>query len=199
MTTSSFGPPRGLQARFYGGELEVPANLRKQEYRFHTKARTRGADWPWPQEQESPYPAAEGLDAGVLEGLLSRLTLQVMNTERRILELLARVEHLEDSVAELKERPQERLVELFDLPSDRYQLRRSVLVNIEEYEDETLARWPMVEMSARGASEPVALRALGESIIELYEELVSEADNLGEAPRRWLAVLSSAISPRGQA
>jgi hypothetical protein len=151
-------------------------------------------DWPGiSAETLHDYPAVSDLGAQAFEGLFGMLTLRVADLTSQIESLTQRLREVEESLEEVSLRPRERIIELPELMSDRYALRRPILVNIEEYDDEALARWPVIELTAQGVTESEALNSLCRSLIELYEELVEDEDNLGETPLRWLTVLNGVV------
>ena len=61
---------------------------------------------------------------------------------------------------------------------------------IEEYPDETVARWPEVEAFGSGATEAEAIAILKQDIVSLFEDLVAFSDDeLGKLPRGWKRIL----------
>jgi hypothetical protein len=168
------------------------------EAAFHRARLRPSARWARRNVFEQNYPTA--VDAGVLEGLLSMLSLQVTDLARTVDSLSTRIRELEATIQEQSERPIERLIELPFLRSEKYELRRPILVNIEEYEDEVLARWPVVELTARGQTEFIALSSLQDAIVDLHDELdASDEENLGKTPRAWLTILRETIQSKTSA
>jgi hypothetical protein len=172
----------------------------ESEGSVHLKRPGRRAGWHsapyWPDSDfvaltsdvEESARAFEGL-FGMLSGRIAQLTEQIGHLELRI-------RQLEGQVADLSDRPSERLVEMSSLFTRDFHLKRPILVNIEEDEDETLARWPTVGVTARGVTEPDAIENLGSAIVDLYVELRdSNPSELGETPLAWFSILTGVVEP----
>jgi hypothetical protein len=148
------------------------------------------------------YPAATELNPSALEGVFGIFSQRLTEMGQQILLLRRQIRALELRIDELTGAPRERLVELSSLYNSEFRLLRPLLVNVEEWEDETLARWPAVELTARGTAEGDALMNLGEAIVDLYRDLNnSDRSELGVAPLAWLSILESVIEslPRARA
>jgi hypothetical protein len=148
------------------------------------------------EHRQHDYPAATELSAQALEGLFGLLLTQISDLAAAVDSLTQRLRVSEDTIQELSERPRERLTEIPKLNSDSYALKRSIFVNIEEYDDETLARWPILDLTARGTSEHGALLAFQDALLDLFADLKEDPQSLGEAPRRWLSILDDILTIR---
>jgi len=117
------------------------------------------------------------------------------------LALLAQVqERLSESEERLATQPIACQVTLHDLDSELYRLRQPLCICIEEYEEETVARFPEAEVYASAATEGEAIDLLKREIVQLYEEL-QQADpkELGRRPKQWRTLLNRLIEADGQA
>src|SRR3990167_2805286 len=115
-------------------------------------------------------------------------------------ELRSAVAELKSKVASLLDRFEEyipsKIVPLHGLSSKQYTLRRPLLVLVETYEGETVARLPEFDIYASAENEADALASLQREIIELYEDLRKTQADLGALPASWLRELSSYIEER---
>lgn len=126
-----------------------------------------------------------------LSGQISDLSTQFTGLSQTLRELTKNVSELEETVTE---RPIVRLAFLSDLSSGRYKVSSPFPVVLEEYDDQTLARWPEVEATGAGASELEAIAMLKQDIVALYEDLRSTPrSELGGAAATALSVLNSVI------
>lgn len=126
-----------------------------------------------------------------LSGQISDLSTQFTGLSQKLRELTNNVSELEETVTE---RPIVRLAFLSNLSSGRYKVSSPFPVVLEEYDDQTLARWPEVEATGAGASELEAIAMLKQDIVALYEDLRSTPrSELGGAAATALSVLNSVI------
>ncbi|MCH8089982.1 MAG: hypothetical protein IH955_08235 [Chloroflexi bacterium] len=148
-------------------------------------------------------PETNVLEALEQADILTRLTAEVSHLRSEIRDSSANfetmVEELVVVTSALKESIENQAsvntVHLISLHDDRYELKAPLLVILEEYEDEVIARWPEIDLyySADIASE--ALAGLESEIIQLYTELSSSSlDELGVLPKRWLKTLSRVVN-----
>jgi len=112
--------------------------------------------------------------------------LQPLETQR-----LSVIEsQLKELNEELQTRPIIRNTNLWELNSEKYRLTHPINIAIEEYPDETVARWPEVEAFGSGATEPEAIAILKQDIVSLFEDLVASSDEeLGKLPQGWKRIL----------
>lgn len=95
---------------------------------------------------------------------------------------------------ELRTRPIVRNTDLWELNSGKYRLTYPINIVIEEYPDETIARWPEVEAFGSGATEAEAIAVLKQDIVSLFEDLVASSDDeLGRLPQGWKRILQRII------
>jgi hypothetical protein len=79
---------------------------------------------------------------------------------------------------------------LFDLGDAGYTLTTPLLVTLEIYSEEVVARFPAIDAYGSGETESEALEMLKESIVDTYEFLVTQpSKQLGRLPRAWLITL----------
>lgn len=99
---------------------------------------------------------------------------------------------------ELSERPIVRYATLSDLGTPHFSLMATLPIVIEEYIDEVVARWPEIEATGSGSSEPEAIQRLREEVVELMNELSSSApEELGPEPTQALHILRRLVTPNG--
>lgn len=146
--------------------------------------------------------STQALDAIVLERGFTAMHDRMESLERtiaaaieQVVALSARLQALEDRLAS---QGVTRQAMLYDLTHEGYTLKCPISVVLEEYDDETVARFPEVEAFASAATEGEAIALLKQDIVELYEELLaSDEDELGKLPRQWRRVLSQLIHKDG--
>jgi len=118
-------------------------------------------------------------------------------TESRILE---RLESLTNQTGQLRidvqDRPVKYNLQIRDLGDENYTLAESLIISIEEYqnEDTVIASFPEIEVFGEGVTEAEALMNLKLAILDLYDELNDTSpDELGDLPKAWLSVLQKII------
>ena len=146
--------------------------------------------------------STETLDAILLERGFPALHGRMESLERAIDSALEQVVGLSARLQALEERLAgqgvTRQAMLCDLGHEGYSLKCPISVVVEEYDEETVARFPEVEAFASAATEGEALTLLKQDIIELYDELLaSDEDELGKLPRQWRRVLSQLMEKDG--
>jgi hypothetical protein len=83
---------------------------------------------------------------------------------------------------------------LYDLGTEKYRLRQPLAVQLEEYDEEAVARIPELDVFASGTTDSEALQLLKCEVVTLYEELVATpAARLGQRPLAWLRLLNGLI------
>jgi len=146
--------------------------------------------------------SAETLDAIVLERGFAGMHRRMGSLERTIASAIEQVVALSARLQTLEERLASqgvtRQAMVCDLGHEDYALKCPISVVVEEYDEETVARFPEVEAFASAATEGEALSLLKQEIVELYEELLAtDEDELGKLPRQWRRVLSQLIQRDG--
>lgn len=100
-----------------------------------------------------------------------------LTTEQKLSELKEAIAYLEER---LDEQPLTYNAQVFDLGDPRYVLTCPIIVTIEVYQGETVARVPDFDLYASGVSDSVALSKLKREITSTYERLEELGrDNLG--------------------
>ena len=119
--------------------------------------------------------------------------------------ILERMESLSNEMQALQQRladveqafaaqPRCRQAALYDLGSERYELRQPLGVQLEEYEEEAVARIPELDVFASADTDSEALGLLKREVVTLYEELAATpVERLGERPLAWLRLLERVI------
>ncbi len=111
-----------------------------------------------------------------------------------------RLEELAKAVDSLREQIRDRPIvygaQIHDLGDPRYSLRCPLIVTMEAWPDEVVARLPEFDLYATGASDAVAVMNLKAEIVGTYERLEDVGpDKLGPMALQWLATLRRIIEP----
>lgn len=122
---------------------------------------------------------------------IGELVQRIENLERRIGNLEKMITEIKQAISQ---RPTVKQVWLMDLSNDDFQIKASIPISIEEYEDEILATWPELELYSSAETETAAIMGLKRNIMELFAELVSMKDeSLGKLPKSWKRILAHHI------
>lgn len=89
-----------------------------------------------------------------------------------------------------------RIVPINSLRHPKYHLKTPVYITIEFAENEVIASLDDIEAFAHADTEFEAIDQLREEIIQIYEDLVSDRENLGVLPKKWLQYLKGLIRCR---
>ena len=89
-----------------------------------------------------------------------------------------------------------RIVPLNTLRHPRYYLKTPVYITLEFAETEVIASLDDIEAFGVADTEYEAIEQLCEEIIQVYEDLVTDRDNLGVLPQKWLRYLEDIIACR---
>ena len=89
-----------------------------------------------------------------------------------------------------------KIVPLNTLKSDHYILEKPLYITLEIEEGVVVASLDDIEAFAYADTEYEAINRLSEEIINLYEDLKEDRDNLGPLPLKWLAFLEEIIRER---
>ena len=115
---------------------------------------------------------------------------ELQSLENKVLPIYDTIARLKELGEELQTRPIIRNTNIWELNSERYRLKHPINIVIEEYPDETVARWPEVEAFGSGATEAEAIAILKQDIVSLFEYLVAFSDDeLGKLPQGWKRIL----------
>lgn len=129
------------------------------------------------------------------EAVLSRMDLLITSLRETASALEIVQQRLDEVEERLAGQPVVCQVTIHDLNSDSLILRQPICVNVEEYDDETIARFPEVEVYASADTESEAIVLLKQEIVGLYEDLLGHAGKtLGRDPTRWLKLLRTLIA-----
>lgn len=160
-------------------------------------------EWPASSRME-PRPAAQSapISALLLESFLTHICASFDRLSLRVSRLGLDVQAVDRHVRELadmmEERPVIRYGTLSDLGERHASLNFPLPIVIEEYPDEVIARWPEIEATGSGSSEPEAIWRLKQEILDLMQELSSSSpDELGPEPAQSLRILTRYIAPNG--
>lgn len=169
---------------------------------FHTeRPRSREARWGEARTGfvfagELPFAPQPGvLDARAFVATVLR---SIVALDPRAQLIAGELGRLRVEVAEIKaliaDRPIVRQAFLMTLGARPFQLTRAIPIVLEEYEDETLARWPEVQATGRGATEALAIESLRSDIEYLYGDLSqSSTEELTDELQSVLAILRSVL------
>ena len=86
-----------------------------------------------------------------------------------------------------------KIVPINTLQNPKYILIKPVYVTIEMEKDVIIASFDDIEVFAYGDTEFEAINQLCEEIINIYEDLREDRENLGKFPKKWLAFLEEVI------
>ena len=128
---------------------------------------------------------------------LQEATKTLLNTQSQFLNVVERVDELEKSVekhdkmlAQLPQKPVIMPIKIYNLSSEKYELKMPVDVILEIYPDEVLALLPELTLCGEGESELEALEDLKSDIIDLLEDIKGTPDaELGKSPKLWKKTL----------
>jgi hypothetical protein len=81
---------------------------------------------------------------------------------------------------------------IYDLNSPKYELAIPIQVTIEEYEDETIARIPELNIFTSSETDTEAIFLLKDEILALYKDLLG-CENLGPLPNASLETLNKLL------
>jgi len=108
---------------------------------------------------------------------------------REVVDLKCRVSALEQ-----KNRETIYTAYIYDLSSHELLLKTPVLIVLERYDDEYIARVPELEVFGSASTESEAIMKLKQEVIDLYDDLKqTTAEDLGPLPSTWKRVLRGLI------
>jgi len=82
------------------------------------------------------------------------------------------------------------------LKDPKYRLKAPIHVTLEFDEDKVIANFDDIEAFSYADTASEAIDLLCGEIIQVFEELVEDRENLGTLPQRWLAYLEEIIECR---
>jgi hypothetical protein len=121
-------------------------------------------------------------------GRIDKLSVEVGALSAKLFQVLERVQ----------DQPTTRMLAVHGLGSEKYSLRKPLLVTMEHYADEVVARLPDFDMYASAENEADALALLRHDLIDLYEDLLEGEAELGGLPASWLRDLRDYIEERAK-
>ena len=86
-----------------------------------------------------------------------------------------------------------KIIPLNTLKHPKHILIKPVYITIEMEKDVIIASFDDIEAFAYGDTEFEAINRLCEEIINIYEDLREDRENLGKFPKKWLAFLEEVI------
>lgn len=86
-----------------------------------------------------------------------------------------------------------RIIPINSLPHSKYSLKTPIYISIEFTDNEVLASLDDIEAFSVAETEYEAIGRLCEEIIQVYEDLIADRDNLGVLPQKWLQHLENII------
>lgn len=89
-----------------------------------------------------------------------------------------------------------KVIPLNTLKHPQYSLKRPVYITIEIENDLVIASLDDIESFAYADTEFEAINSLCEEIINIYEDLKNDKENLGILPQKWLAYLEEVIESK---
>ena len=89
-----------------------------------------------------------------------------------------------------------RTIPLNSLKHPKYQLKTSIHVTLEYEEDKVVASFDDIEAFSYADTTSEAIDLLCEEIIQIYEELNEDQENLGPLPNKWFHCLEDIIECR---
>ncbi len=89
-----------------------------------------------------------------------------------------------------------RIIPLNSLKHPKYHLKTPVYVTLEFEEDKVIASFDDIEAFSYADTTSEAIDLLSGEIIQIFEDLMEDKENLGSLPRKWLQYLEEIIECR---
>lgn len=86
-----------------------------------------------------------------------------------------------------------KIVPLNTLKHPHYTLKKPLYITVEIEDNLVIASLDDIEAFAHADTEYEAINRLGEEIVNIYEDLKDDKENLGILPKKWLAFLEEVI------
>jgi len=151
-----------------------------------------GESVPWPRlpiEDFAPLRQTELPE--LLEAGFGNIIQQMDSLSKEMEALQQRLAEVEEA---LGAQPRCRQAVLYDLGTRKYELRQPLAVQLEEYDEEAVARIPELDVFASADTDSDALGLIKREVVGLYEELAATpVERLGERPLAWLRLLERVI------
>lgn len=176
----------------------APLNIRPISF-LTPKERDRVAVWDILRSFTEEYEPLEESHLRIIE--IQRGIARTPRLDRLIFKIVAelreKVSHLEKQLAEINEVLQDVVktynATIYELGTSEYELTMPIQIVLEEYQDETVARIPELNLYASADTDTEAITELKHEVIKLYEHLVSSDRILGPLPKSWLETLRKLI------
>jgi hypothetical protein len=89
-----------------------------------------------------------------------------------------------------------RIIPLNSLKHPKYHLKVPIHVTLEFDEDKVIASFDDIEAFSYADTVSEAIDLLSDEIIQIFEDLLKDKENLGHLPRKWLQYLEEIIECR---
>ncbi len=89
-----------------------------------------------------------------------------------------------------------KIIPLNTLKHPHYSLRKPIYITIEIEDDTIIASLDDIEAFAYADTEFESINSLCEEIVNIYEDLKGDEENLGILPKKWLAYLNEVIETK---
>ncbi|MEA3437373.1 MAG: hypothetical protein U9R43_12965 [Thermodesulfobacteriota bacterium] len=89
-----------------------------------------------------------------------------------------------------------RIIPLNSLKHPKYHLKAPIYVTLEFEEDKVIASFDDIEAFSYADTTSEAIDSLSDEIIQIFEDLMEDKENLGSLPRKWLQYLEEIIECR---
>ena len=89
-----------------------------------------------------------------------------------------------------------RVIPLNSLKHHRYHLKAPIYITLEFEEDKVIASFDDIEAFSYADTASEAIDLLSDEIIQIFEDLLEDKDNLGSLPLKWLQYLEEIIECR---
>ena len=89
-----------------------------------------------------------------------------------------------------------RIIPLNSLKHPKYYLKAPIYVTLEFEEDKVIASFDDIEAFSYADTASEAIDLLSDEIIQIFEDLMEDKENLGSLPRKWLQYLEEIIECR---
>jgi hypothetical protein len=89
-----------------------------------------------------------------------------------------------------------RIIPINSLKHPRYRLKAPIHITLESDDDKVIASFDDIEAFSYADTASEAIDLLCDEIIQVFEDLTVDRENLGPLPRKWLAYLEEIIECR---
>ena len=89
-----------------------------------------------------------------------------------------------------------RIIPLNSLKHPKYHLKTPIYITLEFEKDKVIASFDDIEAFSYADTTSEAIDLLSDEIIQIFEDLMEDKENLGSLPRKWLQYLEEIIECR---